>query len=97
MIFYLFQAVRSIPFQRKISLTRFFIIFKAEPIYSGGGIYRGRYDTEMFNSLIKSTVQIKNSENPKLHEELKSSIESLIEIMVEQPDGFRYLGISKIY
>ena len=75
----------------------FFIIFKAEPIYSGGDIYLGRYDTEMFNPLIKSTIQIKSSENPKLHEELKSSIESLIEIMVQQPDGFRYLGVSKLY
>lgn len=75
----------------------FFIIFKAEPIYSGGDIYRGRYDTEMFNPLIKSTVQIKSTDTPQLHSELKASIESLLEIMVNQPDGFRYLGISKLY
>lgn len=73
----------------------YFIIFKAEPIYSGGDIYRGRYDTETFNPLIKTTVKINKAMD--CYNDFKNTIEQLINIMDIQPEGFRYRGVSKLY
>lgn len=75
----------------------FFIIFKAEPMFTGGDIYLGKYDSQTFNPLIRNTTIIRKSEYPDIYPHIETAVKSLIDIMQSYTDGFRYLAVSKLY
>lgn len=75
----------------------YFILFKAEPIYSGGELFRNIDNIDLFNPIIKNTVIINKKTHSDLHHHLKNTVEQLIILMTEQPSGFRYGSVSKLY
>lgn len=75
----------------------YFIIFKVDPMFTGGDVYRGKYDTQDFNPIIRSTVKISSSDHPELYPQLKHETERLIEIMLGYSEGFRYRSVSCLY